>query len=214
MGAESMAAGNRIPLRVLPGGRPSVESAAAPSDAELVEAVARGDDRISALLYDRVVGIVDRTLADVLGRREADHDDLVQATFVQIVLTLAHGRFAGACSLPTWAARVATHVGLNALRSRRCERRLLDHGGVPDEPPAPANVQRQLEARGDVERVREALAMMDPAKAEAVFLHDVLGHELAEVAVITGTSVAAAQSRLVRGRRELLARLKRKGVTP
>jgi DNA-directed RNA polymerase specialized sigma24 family protein len=41
----------------------------------------------------------------------------------------------------------------------------------------------------------------------------VLGHELAEVAVLTGASLSAAQSRLVRGRRELLERLQRDGVT-
>ncbi len=210
-----MIARDKTWLRLVPGGGPAAAPAhAGPTDAEIVEAVKLGDDRVAALLYDRVVGVVDRTLVRVFGRREPDHDDLVQTTFEQIVLTLARGRFAGACSLTTWAAKVASHVGLNALRARRRERNLLDRGAVVDEPAARASPERRLEARGEVELLREVLAAMDPAKAEAVFLHDVLGHELAEVAVLTGTSVAAAQSRLVRGRRELLDRLDEKGVAP
>ena len=48
---------------------------------------------------------------------------------------------------------------------------------------------------------------MKPEHAETVFLHDVLGHQLAEVALIMRVSVAAATSRLVRGRRELYRRV-------
>jgi DNA-directed RNA polymerase specialized sigma24 family protein len=48
---------------------------------------------------------------------------------------------------------------------------------------------------------------MKPQYAETVFLHDVLGHELAEIALMMRVSVAAAQSRLVRGRKDLHKRL-------
>jgi DNA-directed RNA polymerase specialized sigma24 family protein len=44
------------------------------------------------------------------------------------------------------------------------------------------------------------------AVARAVILYDVLGHTLAEMAEVLGISEAAAQSRLSRGRKELLRR--------
>ena len=50
---------------------------------------------------------------------------------------------------------------------------------------------------------------MKPEQAETLFLHDALGHDLAEIAMMTGATVAAAQSRLVRGRKELFKRMDR-----
>ncbi len=204
-------------LRAVAGGKnPHSEDPAAAriqgtSDEELIDAVVRGDDRVAGLLYDRTVGVVDRTLFRIFGRREADHDDLVQSTFEQIVITLCRGRFARACSLNTWAATVATHVGLNALRSRRRERRVVDHGQNLDTLDAPrsASGEEAVGARLELERLRRHLSAMDPAKAETLFLHDALGHDLAEIAVLTGVSVAAAQSRLVRARKDLTLRFER-----
>ncbi len=55
-----------------------------------------------------------------------------------------------------------------------------------------------------LDQVHEALARMGPDKASVIYLHDLLGYQLAEVAEMVGTSIAAAQSRLVRGRREII----------
>lgn len=170
-----------------------------PTDEEIIDAVQRHDERVSGLLYDRVSRVVDRTLYRIFGRYEDDHEDLVQAVFEQIVITITKRRFARACSLSTWAATVASHVGLNALRSRRRERNVIDR-----KTEAPESVRvADADTRADLRKLRDALASIDPIKAETVVLHDVLGHELAEIAVMMDTTVAAAQSRLVRGRREL-----------
>ena len=88
----------------------------------------QGDGEKAALLYDRLVRVVDSALVRILGRREQDHDDLVQSVFEQIIGALIKGRFAGACGLAGWAAAVACNFGLNALRSRVRERRVLDRG--------------------------------------------------------------------------------------
>ena len=90
----------------------------APSDEELIDAVQRGDHQVASVIYERLVGVVDHTLYRVFGRREVDHDDLVQAAFEQIVVTLSRRSYARACSLRTWASSIASHVGFNALPSQ------------------------------------------------------------------------------------------------
>ncbi len=64
-----------------------------------------------------------------------------------------------------------------------------------------------MEARADVERLRGVLARMPASRVETLILHDVLGHSLDEIAKLTQVSAAAAQSRLVRGRKDLERRL-------
>ena len=107
----------RPKLRAVQGG--GAPNAGPISDEQLIDAVQRGDSRVADELYRRLSAVVDRTLYKVFGRREPDHDDIVQMAFEQIVETLTRQQFARACSLETWAARVAGHVGLNALRSRQ-----------------------------------------------------------------------------------------------
>jgi RNA polymerase sigma-70 factor (ECF subfamily) len=198
-------------LRPVPNAPESTPARAPVGDAEIIEAVVCGDSAIAGELYDRLLSTVDQTLYRVLGRRESDHDDLVQSAFEQIVKTLATRRFAGACSLRTWACSVATHVGLNALRSRRRERGVFDRSEIdaPESTASRDNPERDASLRRDLDAVRAQLAGMSPSRAEALLLHDVLGHDLAEIAALTGVSIAAAQSRLVRGRHELMGRMGR-----
>jgi RNA polymerase sigma-70 factor (ECF subfamily) len=196
-------------LRLLPGARARAEDPR-PTETELIEAVQRGDDRVANEIYDRLIPVIDRTLYRILGRRERDHRDLVQASFEQIVLTLATGRFARACSLETWASALATHVGLKALRSRRREEQLIEQSPDPEAHQASAftDAERELDARAQLSEIRRHLSAMNPGQATTLFLHDGLGHNLSEIALMTGVSVAAAQSRLVRGRRELGRRMR------
>jgi RNA polymerase sigma-70 factor (ECF subfamily) len=194
-------------LRVLPGGSQPRDHE--PTDAELIDAFERGDGRACEKLYDRLIDVVEGTLWRVLGRRDEHHDDLVQTAFEQIVMTLSRRRFARACSLSSWAASVTTHVAFNAIRARTRERKVLDRNRGADMAALSRDedLEREVGVREEIGRVRFYLSEMDWGRATTLFLHDVLGYELAEIAVLTGVSVAAAQSRLVRGRRELQERL-------
>ena len=187
------------------------------SDDALVTALRRGEGQKAAILYDRLIRVVDGALVRVLGRREQDHDDLVQSVFEQIILALHKDHFAGG-SLRGFAAAIACNVGLNVLRSRIRERRVVDRGRDADfeanRAPTHSDVERDASVRSDLTRVREELAAMNHEKATAVLLFDVFGHDLGEVAALTGVSTSAAQSRLVRGRKELHDRLRQREIGP
>jgi RNA polymerase sigma-70 factor (ECF subfamily) len=179
------------------------------SEEQLIDAVERGDTEAAGLLYDRLFGVVDGTLCRVLGGRGPDHDDLIQAAFEQILTTLVKRKFARVCSLAAWGSSITAHLAFNAIRSRVRERKVLELGldVALNVTRGPHDVEREAGARLELDRLRLHLAEMNPDRAKALFLHDVLGHGLAEIAVIEGCSVAAAQSRLVRARSELLRRM-------
>ncbi|HKO90183.1 MAG TPA: RNA polymerase sigma factor [Polyangiaceae bacterium] len=180
-------------------------------DTDLFEGIRRGDERLAVELYHRLLPSIETSLVRVLGRRESDHEDLVQTAFEQLILTLSRQSYAQVCSLKTWASSIAAHVALKSLRSRCRQRRVFNDSEEASElterQSSGEDVERALASRQSLERVREQLAQLSPAKAEAVLLHDVLGHGLTEVAAIMGSSVAAAQTRLSRGRRELMERM-------
>jgi RNA polymerase sigma-70 factor (ECF subfamily) len=205
----------RPELRLVAGAEGDSATARSAADMELLAAFQAGAPGSGGQLYDRLVPVVDATLARILGARESDHPDLVQATFEQIVSTLLKQRFAGQCSLAGWAATIACHVGLNALRSRRRERGVIERPRRCDEQApstsavdrvATAPLESQLRARDELALVRTHLAQMAPDRVTTMLLH-AMGHDLEEIARLTATSSAAAQSRLSRGRRELRARL-------
>lgn len=174
-------------------------------DTELLAAMRRGDAAAATALHDRVRVPIDRALTRVLGGRDRDHEELAQMSMIELVRSI--DRFRGECSLDTWVSRIAAHVAYKAIRRRKLERRLLESRADLDDALAPHDLDRNSIDRSVIARVRGHLAAMDEAKAWTVVLHDVCGYDLREIAEITDASVAAAQTRLSRGRRELHERM-------
>jgi RNA polymerase sigma-70 factor, ECF subfamily len=174
-------------------------------DAELLAALRDGDEAAATALHDRLRPRITATVRRLLGAGDPDHDDCVQLAFVEIVGAIE--RYRGECSLEHWAATIAAHVVYKQIRRRKSERRVFDAGERTSDRPEALSSSRRIVAKDLVDRVRRRLDELDSDKAYAFLLHDVLGFDLREIAHITGVSVAAAQQRLVRGRREVHAHL-------
>jgi RNA polymerase sigma-70 factor (ECF subfamily) len=161
-----------------------------------------------------VQSAVDLVLRRLIGTQDPEYEDLVQSSMENVLATIERGNFRGDCPTGGWAAVIARNVAVDAIRVRTRERQLFAHDQVDL---AHADADRHgSAARGpehltDVQerlrRVESALVGLHPHKANVVVLHDVLGHPLEEIAGILDISVAAAQSRLVRGRRQIIDRV-------
>jgi RNA polymerase sigma-70 factor (ECF subfamily) len=178
------------------------------SDADLCAALAAGEAWAAEVVYDRVEDVVDAVLYRLLGPGDGEREDLAQQALERVISTIVSRRYTQGCSLRSWATLITQHIAIDTMRSRSRERRLFDRSIAPAalEIVAEDNrtPERAAETRRRVERLLAALSAVNHARAEAVVLHDILGHDLAEIASLTGVSVAAAQSRLVRGRKEVL----------
>lgn len=189
---------------------PRSRAAPAPllDDTEIIAAVRNGDPCGATALYHRARPQVDRTLVRVLGGRDREHEDFAQIALIELVQSL--GAFRGDCSLDTWISRIAARTVFKQLRRRHSDRRIFDPEASADDAVASAtDTERDVAARSLSRRVRRHLDAMDPMKAWTVVLHDVCGHDLREIAEITECSVAAAQTRLSRGRIDLHERIER-----
>jgi RNA polymerase sigma-70 factor (ECF subfamily) len=178
------------------------ESGVAQSD--VLRAAAAGEPWAHVALYDALYPFVAAALQKIL-HQTPDYDDLVQATFEQIIRSLRRPRPRPIENLGAWSSAIAARVALSSLRVRVRERRVFGSEGEPQDAPGP-ELERQLDVRRELRWLQESLAAMQPEQAEAILLHDVFGHDLVEVARIMDVSVAAAQKRLSRGHIELRRR--------
>jgi RNA polymerase sigma-70 factor, ECF subfamily len=173
------------------------------TDEAILAAVRAGEATVASDFYWRIKPVVERTVRRLFGRSDCDGEDLVQIALVQIIESLPSYR--GECPLDAWLSAVSANVVYKHIRRRRLERRIFENAFEGPEPPASAATagpQRML-MRDMARRVADLLVAMRPDRAWAFVLHDVCGYSLDEIAHICSISVAAAQSRLVRGRRDL-----------
>ena len=199
---------SRAPLMLVPepSGPDSERVGPVYDDSALIAAVKAHDPGAPRAFYDRVRPIVDRTLTRLLGKRDHEYEDVAQRVLAVIVETL--DRFRGECPFDAWISILSARTAYRTIRRRRVERQLLVDMPPEESGPFVAGPSGAVAARQALERIRAELLRMEPTRAWAFVLHDVHGYDLKEISQITGSSLSAAQSRLVRGRKELHERIR------
>ena len=193
--------------------RDSTGSLAALDPADEADLIARCRDHQRAAhdeLYHRFRRQVAGNLYRVLGDR-SDLDDLVQEVFVIAFRGLE--RFRGDARLSTWLYRICVNVALGRIRTRK---RRPPPIGVDDLDAAnadpslverPEMPDRALERREEQARVYRALDTLPPKKRMVLYLHEIEGLDLKEIAYLVDSNPVTVRTRLFYARREFYAAL-------
>lgn len=171
------------------------------SDAGIIARVLHGETELFGILVDRYADEFARYAKYMTGDAE-DAADVIQESLVRAFRSLRRcqdtGRFKG------WLFRIVSNQCKTHLSSRRRTVRPLEEAydvPAPDDPAADA------EAADVRRRVEGVLQGMPHEHREVLVLKYVEGLSIPEMAEALSASVPALKMRLVRARRELLARL-------
>ena len=185
--------------------RPRVEVHPRPApedDAELVQALKRGDTGAAGRIYDRHSAGVQGMVYRLLGR-EAELDDIVQEVFIYALNSIDKLREPAA--LKSWllgiaVGKVRSHV---RWRFRRRWLSFLPH----DEIPEPALELNDPDA-DLVSNVRSILDDLPSEERIALVLHRIEGLSLQEAALASSMSLSTFKRRLNKGEARFMARAK------
>ena len=171
-------------------------------DARLIADVVAGRPERAAAFCQRVWPPVDRTVRRLLGQDDSEYEDLVQLTIIELIKSV--GSYRGEGSLDTWVSAVTAHVVYRFIRKRSVDRYVPIESVNEDALCSPHSTgEEALAERESLARIVRHLDRVGQKLAWTFILHDVFGYGLRDVAHIMGGSEAAAQSRLVRGRKRL-----------
>jgi RNA polymerase sigma-70 factor, ECF subfamily len=168
-------------------------------DAELVEAVARGDSQAVGVVWDRYSPLVRSVLRGSLGPDHAS-EDLLQDVFLAFLRsadTLRNG-----AALRGFLIGVAVRLVALELRRRKIRRwvTLSPSGSLPETPVAP----RDVEGREALRALYRLLEKMPQRRRLAFVLRHIQGCEILEVATALGVSDSTAKREVVRAEEQLM----------
>jgi len=174
-------------------------------EAELIERCRAHERAAHDEFYHRFRRQVAGNLFRVLGDR-TDLDDLVQEVFVIAFRGLI--RFRGDARLSTWLYRICVNVALGRIRTRKRRPAAvgvadLDSTAIdPSLSERPEQPDRSLERRQEQEQVYRALETLAPKKRIVLYLHEIEGLDLKEIAYLVDSNPVTVRTRLFYARRE------------
>ena len=147
----------------------------------------------------------------VLVRLVGDHaeaEDLALETFWQLYRRPpSHD---GAQNVGGWLYRVATNLGLNALRARKRRTRHEEQAAKQEPDKGTVDAFDRVAAEEEQRRVREVLSTMEARQAQLLLLRH-SGMAYVQVAAALGVSVNSVGTLLARAEREFEKRYREKG---
>lgn len=185
----------------------------APTDKELMAALAQGDMDALQALYRRHSKLVYRVSLKFIGHKE-DALDLTQALFTDLVLLAPNYRPEG--EVTTWLYRVTVNRCLNwaksagrrlraPLKEETLEQRWarLEGAGSPEPIGSDGEPQQALARKQRWKALERALGELPPRQRLALTLKAFEGLSYEEIAHAMETSRSSVESLLVRARRKL-----------
>lgn len=192
------------------------EPQALAEEAELIRRCRLGQRDAHEEFYRRYRRGVAANLYRVLNDR-SDLDDLVQDVFVIAFRGL--DRFRGEARVSTWLYRICINVAMGKIRSRTRRPPPVSMAdpelhadseadtGHPMSVPRSETPEQALEREEERERVRRALDSLPPKKRIVLYLHEIEGHDLKEIAYLVDANPVTVRTRLFYARKDFYRKI-------
>jgi RNA polymerase sigma-70 factor, ECF subfamily len=176
---------------------------------EIIRLAQGGDAAAFEQLYRRYSGRVFQLCLRML-KNEAEAEDLTQETFLKVFRKIQ--TFRGKAAFSTWLHRVSVNTVLMKLRKKkRLEIPLENDDHYEGEPGAPRRIPGGPDPAHtglfDRENLKRALLQMPGGYMRMLLLHDMLGYEHNEIALIVKCSEGNSKSQLHKARVRMRALL-------
>ena len=170
------------------------------SDHALAIAAGRGDMKAFEEIYERHNRRV-YSLCLRMTKNVAEAEDLAQEAFIQLFRKI--GSFRGESAFTTWLHRLTVNQVLMHFRKRSVKlERTTEEGQTPEQV---VHGTQNPNTMPVIDRIAlgRAVAQLPPGYREVFLLHDVEGHEHAEIARMLGVAEGTSKSQLHKARMKL-----------